>query len=144
MYRDENIIVTRRPDGSIALIAWNLVMEKGEGFTKHVEIELPMEYKDVFIKRQTIDENYGNPWKVWKQLGRPRFPGKEEVNTLKHAAQPKLVTDRNKRKMGPLNLSITLTKNEVTLMEITPVKDETESYIDLDDSLIDSYSKEWS
>jgi len=34
-----------------------------------------------FIKEQTISEAYGNPWKTWIQMGRPRFPDKNTVET---------------------------------------------------------------
>jgi xylan 1,4-beta-xylosidase len=140
LYRDEEIIVTRREDGSIAMVAWNLVMEKGNDFTKDLEIEIPIPFEDVFVKRQTVDEDNGNPWAVWKQMGRPRFPNKKAVETLRQVAQPKVTTCRMRTENNILRLQVRLTKNEVTLIEVEPVKDETYTYVGLDDSFITSYS----
>ncbi|WP_163193461.1 GH39 family glycosyl hydrolase [Clostridium thermarum] len=139
LYRDEHLLVTRRKDGSIALVAWNESMEKGEGFEREYELELPIDSKDVFIKQQLIDENNGNPWGTWKQMGRPRFPRKAEVETLRQAAQPKLITSRAASDDGYVKLKFTLTKNAVTLIELTGIVDETDTYLGLDDSRITSY-----
>ena len=139
LYRDENCLITRRKDGTIALVAWNLVMAKGAGFEKEVEIELPISEDSVFIKRQTVDEDHANPWRTWQEMGRPRFPDRSAVETLRQTAQPLVRTSRVKSKNGKVTLNAVLTKNEVTLIEISPVKDETDTYIGLDDSLITSY-----
>jgi xylan 1,4-beta-xylosidase len=139
LYRDDSTLITRRPDGTIALLAWNLVMDKGEGYEKEVEFELPVTYADIFVKRQTVDENNANPWKVWKQMGRPRFPDKASVKTLQQAAIPLIRTSKLKTENGKVTFQATLKKNEVTLIEFIPVKDETDTYIGLDDRLITSY-----
>ncbi|WP_218244217.1 hypothetical protein, partial [Pseudomonas sp. 2995-3] len=89
----------------------------------------PVQFKDVFLKRETIDEDHANPWKVWKQMGRPRFPDKNQVEILKSVAIPHQRTDRLTSINGRLKLSLTLTKNEVSLIELRPVKDETDTYI---------------
>lgn len=139
LYRDDNLLVTRRKDGSIAAIVWNEVMEKGEGFEKEYEIEIPAAFKDVFVKKQTINEEYGNPWKAWKQLGRPRFPSKAMIETLREVAKPLITTDRAASENGYVKLKFTIAKNEVSLFELMPVKDETDTYLGLDDSRITSY-----
>ncbi|MCL7745725.1 GH39 family glycosyl hydrolase [Halalkalibacter alkaliphilus] len=140
LYRDDDVIVTRKKDGSIALVAWNLVMEKGEGFEKELSITIPIRDGGVFIKRQTVNEDYANPWRVWKEMGRPRFPSREMIETLRQSAKPLMRTSHGESINGELTIDITLSKNELTLVELTPVKDETDSYIGLDDSLITSYS----
>lgn len=139
LYRDRETVVTRKPDGTIALVAWNLVTEKGDGFDKTISYVIPAPGDDLFIKRQTVDEQHANPWKTWKEMGRPRFPSHSMVNTLRQAAQPLLRTARAKSEAGFVTLDVTLTKNEVTLIEIVPVRDETDSYVGLDDALITSY-----
>ncbi|WP_213031891.1 GH39 family glycosyl hydrolase, partial [Acinetobacter baumannii] len=42
LYRDDDVIVTCKKEGAIALIAWNLVMEKGEGFEKELSFTIPL------------------------------------------------------------------------------------------------------
>ncbi|KPV40917.1 xylan 1,4-beta-xylosidase [Alicyclobacillus ferrooxydans] len=140
LYRDDDILVTERPDGSLAVVAWNLVFDQGEGFEREMELDIPFSADTVFIKRQTVDEEHANPWKTWQQMGRPRYPSREAVNALKHAAIPSLRTKNAKPEDGHLKLQLTLSKNEVTLIEIHKIDDETHTYVGLDDSLITSYS----
>lgn len=140
LYRDAQVLVTRRKDGTLALVAWNLVMEPGEGFVTDLLLRLPIAGEAAFVKRQTVDEQHGNAWNTWRQLGRPRFPKPHEAATLRQAAQPQLRTARMDIKNGELMLELSLTKNEVTLLELFPIRDETASYVGLDDSLIPSYS----
>lgn len=140
LYRDEETLVTRRKDGSVALVIWNLVMEKGESFQKEVTIDIPIVTGKVFIKRQTVDENHANPWKVWKEYGRPRFPSKQMVETFKQASMPLIRTSQEMSEDDKLTITITLTKNEISIIECMSIHDESDSYIGLDDSLIPSYS----
>ncbi|PZD94535.1 xylan 1,4-beta-xylosidase [Paenibacillus sambharensis] len=139
LYRDEQVIVTRRKDGTIALIVWNLVMDKANR-VQELTLDLPAPAGEVFVKRQQVDEQHGNPWDTWRQLGRPRFPDRQAVKVLRQAAQPLLTTARMPAADGRLQLPLMLAKNEVTLIELLPVRDETASYAGLDDSLITSYS----
>lgn len=141
LYRDAQMIITRKENGSIALVAWNTVMEKGEGFEKDLLIQIPVSSDQYFLKRQSVDEHHANSWKVWKEMGRPRFPDKQSIETLREASIPKLMTAKiNKEEEGYLKLAITLSKNEVTLIELNEMKDETETYKGIDDSLITSYT----
>lgn len=72
-------------------------------------------------------------------MGRPRFPDKAAVETLRQVAKTLVRTSKLKSENGKVIFKATLTKNEVTLIEFGPVKDETSTYIGLDDSLITSY-----
>lgn len=36
----------------------------------------------------TVDEEYGNPYRVWRTLGRQRNPRPEQVEHLREAARP--------------------------------------------------------
>ena len=48
LFRDEKTLVTRKEDGAIAVLAWNDVMEKGEGFKRELTIEIPVTYASAF------------------------------------------------------------------------------------------------
>ncbi|MGN8647459.1 GH39 family glycosyl hydrolase [Gracilibacillus sp. HCP3S3_G5_1] len=139
LYRDDKVIVTEKEDGSIILIAWNLVMEKGEECNRAFTVQLPLDAGEYFVSSQSISEKYANPWKVWQQMGRPRFPSKAQVETLQQSAIPLFESAQRKLTGEDLTLDLTLTKNEVRLIEIEAIHDETETYPGLDDSLIDSY-----
>ncbi|KAB8131030.1 xylan 1,4-beta-xylosidase [Gracilibacillus oryzae] len=139
LYRDEEIIVTEREDGSIALIVWNLVMEKGEKHDKDIVLQLPFPNGSYFLSSQSVSEKHANPWKTWQQMGRPRFPLKSQVEMLKKSAIPYFESEQLVVSEEELTLHLTLTKNEVKLIELIKVKDDSATYPGLDDHLIDSY-----
>ena len=103
---------------------------------RELEILIPFPKEEAFIKKQTINEDYGNPLRTWIQMGRHRFPSKAMVETVRQAARPHLSTDRLQAEDGNLRLRLSLGKNEVTLVEIMAVNDETGTYIGLDDRMI--------
>ena len=104
---------------------------------KELEILIPFPKEEAFLKKQTINEDYGNPLKTWMQMGRPRFPSKAMVETVRQAARPHFSTYRLQTGGdGNLRLRLSLGKNEVTLVEITEINDETGTYIGLDDRMI--------
>jgi xylan 1,4-beta-xylosidase len=139
LYRDESILVTRRTDGTITITAWNPIMEKGDDILKEISLEMSLQSGEYFIKRETINEQYGNPWRTWIQMGRPRFPGKKWINTLRQAAEPLISCERTSCDENKLLLDFTLSKNEVSFFEISSIKDETATYYRLDDSMIPGY-----
>lgn len=143
LYRDKDLLVTKRKDGTIALVAWNPVYFGPTPARAHppvtekeLEILIPFAKDQAFIKKQTINEDHGNPLKTWMQMGRPRYPSKAMVETVRQAARPHFSTDLLETAGGKLRLRLSLGKNEVTLIEIMAVHDETGTYIGLDDSMI--------
>ncbi|MNV78248.1 Beta-xylosidase [compost metagenome] len=77
-------------------------------------------------------------------MGRPRFPDRTFVETIRQASVPLLRTERlacgKVEDVNMVTLKLALTKNEVTLVELLPVHAEAQPYAGLDDSLITSYS----
>ncbi len=139
LYQDEQTLVTRNEDGSLAVMAWNPVIEKGADFERELEMKLPVSFGKAFVLKKTISEEYANPWKTWIHMGRPRFPSKQMVKTLKETAKPLVTSSQAESENGCITLKIKQTKNEVSLFQIFEIKDESSSYIGLDDSKITSY-----
>ena len=139
LHRDERMIVTRRKDGTIALIAWNPVLERGTNERTQLALDLPAPGADVVVHRQRVNEEAGNAWACWRTLGRPRYPSKDQVEMLRRAAVPSLETRRLDANEGRVTLDLSLTKNEVSLLEILARNDESASYAGLDDTRIPGY-----
>ncbi|SHM99200.1 GH39 family glycosyl hydrolase [Gracilibacillus kekensis] len=139
LYRDDQLIVTEKENGDIVAIVWNLVMNKGEKHDRSLSVQLPVSNGLYFTSTQSISEKHANPWRVWKEQGRPRFPSKAQVDTLKQSAIPYFESSQTEVTRDQLTLHLTLTKNEVRLLEINRVNDETDTYLGLDDHLIDTY-----
>jgi xylan 1,4-beta-xylosidase len=139
LHRDNDMIVTKRSDGSIVIVAWNPVAEKGAEFKRQFDVEIPVRFADGVIKQQVVDEENGNAWNVWRTIGRPRYPDKKQIETLRQAAIPAMCVKRQSVKGGIFNLQFSLNKNAVALIEINELHDQSRTYPGLDDSKITSY-----
>jgi xylan 1,4-beta-xylosidase len=149
LYRDGSCLATLRGDGSIAVAAWNPVMEAGAAPSRRIALELPWreagggaDPRPALVRRSRVHEGAGNPWGLWAAMGRPRYPDSATVDFLKEAAHPALEAAVLQPEGGLVKPSFSLERNEITLLEIGPFADESPSYLGLDDSLIDGYPKE--
>lgn len=163
--RDENHIATVRADGSIAIAAWNPVLANDSHTAGapvrriQIEFELPAlalqqtgalsadgalsqdgalagGCRTLLVKRSRIHEKQANPRAHWIAMGRPRFPLKADIEYLKQCACPDTETYRMEAKAGKLSFAVELCENEVTLIELRVLQDESGTYAGLDDSLI--------
>jgi Beta-xylosidase len=141
--RGPNCLVTRREGGCLALVAWNPVMEADPRPPLVLSLELPWEDGRAIGRRSRVHEGAGNPWGLWRKLGRPRFPDRDTVEFLRAAAQPAVELVSLEPREGLVSLRLELERNEVTLVEIVRLVDESESYLGLDDSLIDGYARDY-
>lgn len=139
LYRDNDMIVTRRNDGTIVIVGWNPVAKKGDNFKRNFDLEIPYSCSECVIKQQIADEENGNAWNAWRTIGRPRYPDKQQIQTLKQSAVPAINIKRQKVNNGIAELKFSLNKNGVCLIEISELKDQTNTYPGLDDSKITGY-----
>jgi xylan 1,4-beta-xylosidase len=134
--RDENHVATLRDDGSIAIVAWNAITDKAGATSKQIEIRLPWESGTALVRRTRIHEEQANPRAHWVTMGRPRFPGKADMEYLRQCARPATETNTIEPKGAVIELDVEMRANEVTLMEIRPFRDESGTYLGLNDELI--------
>ncbi|MFL0253235.1 GH39 family glycosyl hydrolase [Clostridium neuense] len=139
LYKDEHIIVTKKEDKSIVFVAWNEWFGKASDEEKEYEIAIPFKDGKVFVERYTVNEEYANPWGTWREMGRPRFPSKEQIELLRKVAVPHITTNNSVAENGTVNIKFVLKKNEVSLFKLKVVEDESDTYIGLDDTKITSY-----
>lgn len=140
LHRDDNLHVVRRDDGSVALLAWNCVYDDElpdeTPDSRTLSVSLPVGEVNVFVKRRTVNEEVGNAWTVWQQMGRPRFPTHQQLAVLRECSAPAVSTAVREPSEGVVHLELTLSRNEITLVELTPIRDETPSYAGLDDKMV--------
>ncbi|MCR6108005.1 xylan 1,4-beta-xylosidase [Salipaludibacillus agaradhaerens] len=139
LYKDDTMIVTKHRDNTISIVAWNLIHDKGDNHDKTITLSIPFSSDDVFLYREITNEHHANPWRVWQQMGRPRFPSKDQITILKSCDAPFIQTNRLRTENKLLTFQLTMAKNEVTLLHFSDIIDETNTYIGLDDSLLTSY-----
>lgn len=158
--RGDDHLVTRHPDGRLAILAWQPVDGAGPGAERNtVELSLPFEaaaasphpretgkgsrtevraaaclegqgVTTVYAHRRRVSESDGNAWDAWRQLGRPHHPGERTLELLREAARPSLERSTHELHDGRVRLTLHLSRHEVTLVELEAVADETEPWID--------------
>ncbi|MBD3391519.1 MAG: xylan 1,4-beta-xylosidase [Chitinivibrionales bacterium] len=139
LYRDDNMLATLRDDGTIVLVAWNPVEKPGGDATFDIALDIGFPSAQALITRHTVDEDHGNAWNAWREMGRPRYPSDYQLGILEHASVPRLEVFRAPVENGTLKLDMTLSRNAVILVEVAPLKDETPTYGGLDESRIPGY-----
>jgi xylan 1,4-beta-xylosidase len=84
----DNLLVTRRKDGSLVVAAWNLVeLDKA---TQASPVTLRLTFKGVSpnasatIRR--VDEKHGNPMSTYIAMGSPRYPTQQQIKALNAAS----------------------------------------------------------
>jgi xylan 1,4-beta-xylosidase len=90
----------------------------------------PPRTRAAFLLRSTVSEEHGNVRRAWNELGRPRSPHPRQLEVLRATAEPA----RTHRSLpvvdGRVDLDLTLGRHEVTLVELTAVRDETPPWWD--------------
>jgi xylan 1,4-beta-xylosidase len=80
----DNVLVTRRADGTLVVAAWNLVdmdkLSQGSPLTLHLHFKGVSAQAVVSIER--VDEGHGNPMTLYKSMGSPRYPTMKQVAAL--------------------------------------------------------------
>ncbi|MFF4590716.1 xylan 1,4-beta-xylosidase [Streptomyces sp. NPDC001388] len=131
--RGDDHLVGRHPDGRVTVLAWAGVDPTGEtpGPERHeLRLSLPMSGREVFVRRSTVDEEHGNARTAWRHMGSPRSPSAGQLDVLHEAAEPARGHRRLPVREGRTELDLTLTRHEITLVELTPVADETPPWWD--------------
>ncbi len=113
----DNVLVTRRKDGTLVVAAWNLVdmdkVQEGKPLTLKLKMAGVAAGAGVTIER--VDATHGNPMTAYESMGRPKYPTQAQVAALnKASALP--APEHGKLRNG--ELSLTLPVNGLAVIEI--------------------------
>jgi len=139
--RGDDHLVTRHADGRIAVLAWAPVdVTGGEPVSGHtLRLSIPVGPqgggasrgpKSAFVLRSSVNEEAGNAWAAWGEMGRPASPAPRQLDALREAAEPSRRHWNAPVGAGRVDLALTLDRHEVTLVEISAVTDETPPWWD--------------
>jgi xylan 1,4-beta-xylosidase len=113
----DNLLVTRRKDGTLVVAAWNQVEMDQLAAGKPVTMQLA--FKGVAANAQAtlrrVDEKHGNPLTAYRAMGSPRYPTQAQIAEMNRASDlPE--PERVKLKDGLLKLALPV--NGLAVIEI--------------------------
>ena len=121
LHRAKECLAIRTADGELRVMAWNLQAKDRE-----ISLNLPAEDGEWTAVIQKVDENHGNPLKLWHDLGEPASLTAEQVSLLRQAAQPGVESRIITAKEGELHLRLSIGKCGVQAVHLTKREMETE------------------
>lgn len=110
-----DVLVTRRKDGALAIAAWNLVDPDQQGAGKILHLKFSGVPKDARVSVQLADNQHGNTLAVYQAMGSPRYPTPAQVEQINHTAMPS-PAEHTRLSDGLLDLS--LSPNALALVEV--------------------------
>lgn len=121
VYKDENVVIVQKQDGSYQGIGWNPV-EKDANTERKIVLSLPADAGEYSLLTKTVDEETCNPLKVWHDLGEPAYLTEEQKKLLRQAAQPFVETERLRAEDTDLVFTLSLKRNAVVYFEAKECK----------------------
>ena len=118
--QSHDALVTRLPDGSLAIALWNLasVDEPAQSIsTHHVTLRITGVARNAKVLAQQVDDDHGNVMKTYVAMGSPRYPTRAQAQQMNMASAlpaPEHLSLRD----GALNLD--LKPNELLLLRVHP------------------------
>lgn len=116
IYKDDNSVVLRMPDGSLRGVLWNYTLY-GDGDEKVFELEVPSCEGVYSVITSEVNEDHANPLKVWHHMGEPKGLTDEQKEILRTAAVPFIGSSEVTSENGCCVLKFTVPKDAVTYFE---------------------------
>ena len=136
--RTDRSIFTVRKDGHLVGVLWNPKTD-GENDDRSFRISVNGGIGPYISRMLTVDEEHGNPYRLWCMLGRERNPRPEQVARLQEASRPECRYGVAGRP-GQADLEVTLGRNAIMLVDLVPVEKEPVAYVGLDEKSYSSVS----
>jgi xylan 1,4-beta-xylosidase len=112
---DSNVLVTRRKDGALVIVLWNLVDPGKTGGAKSVRLNFENVPKDAAAAMSRVDDEHGNTLAAYRALGSPHYPTEDQVERMNAAS--KLPAPSQVHLAGD-HLDLELEANALVLVEI--------------------------
>ncbi|WP_143464069.1 GH39 family glycosyl hydrolase [Levilactobacillus enshiensis] len=109
--KKQSIIVMREDNGRLIGITWN-----SGSVAKNIRLTIPQALGQATIVIQTVDQNCGNPLKVWHALGEPASLDLEMTQLLRRSAVPSVNTDISQQGQ----VTMTVQPNSLSFFQIQP------------------------
>ena len=140
--RGTDHLVTRDDaTGRVTVLAWQPVggsEDPAEPDRHELRLSVPVTGSGrAFVARHDVDDERGNSWFAWIQMGRPESPSSRELDLLREVAEPvrgasSVPIVPGDDGVGRVELDLTLGRHGVTLLEIDTVDDRTPPWLNDD------------
>lgn len=118
-------VVTRHPDGRIAILAWQPVDGSELRTEGHrVSLSIPASAPAAFVLERHVDAARGNVRAAWQAMGAPLAPSARALDDLHSASHPAVASHRVHDRGGRWEIDIELGRHGIALVEVTPALDE--------------------
>jgi xylan 1,4-beta-xylosidase len=113
----DNLLVTRRKDGTLVVAAWNLVDmdQAAHGTPLPVRLAFKGVAPGARASIQRVDDAHGNPMPAYRAMGSPRYPTQLQIEALNKASS---LPAPERRKLDKGVLELTLPVNGLAVIEI--------------------------
>ncbi len=111
----DNLLVTRREDGTVVVAVWNLADLDQPGSARHMDLQFRGIAADARIQLSRVDATHGNVLPFYEAMGKPVYPTPAQVEQLNRSTQ--LPPPQN-LKLQSGSLSLDLGPNDLVLIEI--------------------------
>jgi xylan 1,4-beta-xylosidase len=111
----ESVLVTRRKDGSFALVVWNLFLPEESGSPRTMTLHFKSLAGKSSARVTIVDPEHGSPLPAWEKMGRPAFPTLSQIEALRKAAA---LPAAQSRPLSSGSLTLTLQPHSLALVEI--------------------------
>jgi len=83
----DDVLATRRKDGTVVIAAWNLVEPGAEGTEKAIDFHVSGAAANARVTIYRVDAAHGDTLDAWKSMGSPQYPTQQQVVALRKAAE---------------------------------------------------------
>jgi xylan 1,4-beta-xylosidase len=83
----QDVLVTKRNDGSLIVAAWNLAEPGANAGTKTIRFDVKDIAPDEAISISRVDATHGNVMPAYEKMGRPQYPTQAQHRELRKAAE---------------------------------------------------------
>jgi xylan 1,4-beta-xylosidase len=84
---EDDVLVTRRKDGSLVIAVWNLVEPGAAGTEKTFHLQLRGAKAGAHATVRRVDALHGDSLASFERMGRPRYPTQPQIKQLRQASQ---------------------------------------------------------
>ena len=110
-------LATRRKDGTLAMAVWNYWPPEDAGEARDFRIEVEDAPADATASIRIVDAGHGSAQALWKRMGSPSGPTREQQRELIHAAAPPVA---EVKALTNGRLMLNLAPHALALLEIRP------------------------